>query len=98
MLRRDCDSMPNEQTTIESEGHEKPASERPIEHKSKAMSSVPVAIPERLGWRTHLPPVQVHFGMAERCAQIMPAKETPAIGAHAEASASLVEKRSVEGP
>ena len=35
MLRRDCDSTPEEQSTTVPEGHKKPASDRAIEHKTR---------------------------------------------------------------
>jgi hypothetical protein len=48
--------------------------------KDQALPDVPRAVSERLGWRVHLPPLQVQVGMAERRSQIIAARKSRGIG------------------
>jgi hypothetical protein len=38
------------------------------------MSRLPRIVFERLGWRTHLPPVQIYCSVAKWCAQMIAAR------------------------
>lgn len=40
------------------------------------MPHLPIAVSERLGWRTHLPPMQVYRSVARWCAQITAERAT----------------------